>query len=36
VAEARAAYKVALDKSAPSSNYRNVIQVKLDALGPAK
>ena len=36
VPEARAAYKVALEKSAPTSNYRNVIQVKLDALGPAK
>jgi len=36
VAEARAAYKVAIEKSAPTSSYRNVIQVKLDALGPAR
>jgi len=35
-AEARAAYKLALDKSLPSSNYRNVVQIKLDALGSAK
>ncbi len=35
-AEARAAYKLALEKSAPSSNYRNVIQLKLDALGSTK
>jgi len=35
-AEARAAYKRALDKSLPNSNYRNVVQIKLDALGPAK
>lgn len=35
-AEARAAYKLALEKSLPNSNYRNVVQIKLDALGPAK
>jgi len=35
-AEARAAYKQALEKSLPNSNYRNVVQIKLDALGPAK
>ena len=35
-AEARAAYKVALEKSPPNSNYRSVVQIKLDALGPAK
>jgi predicted negative regulator of RcsB-dependent stress response len=34
--EARAAYKLALDKGLPNSNYRNVVQIKLDALGPAK
>ena len=34
-AEARAAYQVALDKSEPRSNYRQVIQVKLDAVGEA-
>jgi predicted negative regulator of RcsB-dependent stress response len=34
--EARAAYQQALDKSAPTSSYRNLIQVKLDALGPKK
>ena len=36
LAEARAAYQQALDKSAPSSSYRNLVQVKLDALGPSK
>jgi predicted negative regulator of RcsB-dependent stress response len=36
LAEARAAYKLVLEKSLPSSNYRNVVQIKLDALGPAK
>ncbi|HEV8259854.1 MAG TPA: tetratricopeptide repeat protein [Burkholderiales bacterium] len=36
LAEARAAYKLALEKSLPNSNYRNVVQIKLDALGPAK
>jgi len=35
-AEAREAYKLALEKSLPNSNYRNVLQIKLDALGPAK
>ncbi len=35
-AEARAAYRLALEKSLPNSNYRNVVQIKLDALGPAK
>jgi predicted negative regulator of RcsB-dependent stress response len=35
-AEARVAYKLALEKSLPNSNYRNVVQIKLDALGPAK
>ncbi len=34
--EARAAYKRALEKGLPNSNYRNVVQIKLDALGPAK
>ena len=35
-AEARSAYQVALDKSEAGSSYRNVIEVKLDALGDAK
>ncbi len=35
-ADARAAYRIALDKSPPDGNYRNVVQIKLDALGPAK
>jgi predicted negative regulator of RcsB-dependent stress response len=35
-AEARLAYKLALEKSLPNSNYRNVVQIKLDALGPGK
>ncbi len=35
-AEARAAYKTAIDKSSPSSSYRNVVQIKLDALGGDK
>jgi predicted negative regulator of RcsB-dependent stress response len=35
-AEARAAYKLALEKSPPNSNYRSVVQIKLDALGLAK
>ncbi len=34
--EARAAYKLALDKSLPNSSYRSVVQIKLDALGGAK
>ena len=36
VAEARSAYRVALDKSDAKSAYRGVIQMKLDALGDAK
>ncbi|HKB82476.1 MAG TPA: tetratricopeptide repeat protein [Burkholderiales bacterium] len=36
VAEARAAYKLAIDKSLPNSSYRNVVQIKLDALGGDK
>jgi len=35
-AEARAAYQTAIEKSAPGSNYRPLIQVKLDTLGDAK
>jgi predicted negative regulator of RcsB-dependent stress response len=35
-AEARTAYKTALEKSAAGSNYRNLVQIKLDALGPGK
>jgi predicted negative regulator of RcsB-dependent stress response len=35
-AEARAAYQLALDKSEPNSNYRRLVEVKLDALGEAK
>ena len=34
--EARSAYQVALDRSEAGSSYRNVIQVKLDALGDAR
>jgi predicted negative regulator of RcsB-dependent stress response len=34
--EARAAYQIALEKSDPRSSYRQLIQVKLDALGEAK
>ena len=34
--EARAAYKVAIDKALPNSNYRSVVQIKLDALGGSK
>lgn len=34
--EARSAYRTAIEKSLPASNYRNVVQIKLDALGPAK
>lgn len=34
--EARAAYRSAIEKSAPAGNYRNVVQIKLDALGPGK
>ena len=36
VAEARAAYQLALDKSEAKSAYRALIQIKLDALGAAK
>jgi len=32
-AEARAAYKAAIEASLPNSSYRNVVQIKLDALG---
>jgi predicted negative regulator of RcsB-dependent stress response len=35
-AEARTAYQLAYDKSDPASQYRNLIQAKLDALGEAK
>ncbi len=35
-AEARAAYQIALEKSDPRSAYRQLIQVKLDALGETK
>ncbi|MEN3352284.1 MAG: hypothetical protein V7640_442 [Betaproteobacteria bacterium] len=35
-AEARAAYKLALEKSEPSSSYRRLIEVKLDAMGEAQ
>lgn len=35
-AEARTAYKTAIEKSLPSSSYRNVVQIKLDALGGDK
>jgi predicted negative regulator of RcsB-dependent stress response len=35
-AEARAAYKVAIEKSLPNSSYRSVVQIKLDALGADK
>jgi predicted negative regulator of RcsB-dependent stress response len=35
-AEARAAYQQALDKSEPNSNYRRLVELKLDALGEAK
>lgn len=34
--EARAAYKMAFDKTDPNSAYRNLIQMKLDALGGVK
>jgi predicted negative regulator of RcsB-dependent stress response len=34
--EARAAYKLALEKTDIKSNYRNLIQMKLDALGGTK
>ncbi len=35
-AEARTAYQLAFDKSNPASQYRNLIQAKIDALGGAK
>jgi predicted negative regulator of RcsB-dependent stress response len=35
-AQARAAYQIALDKSEPNSNYRRLIELKIDALGEAK
>jgi predicted negative regulator of RcsB-dependent stress response len=35
-AEARAAYKLAIDKALPNSSYRSVVQIKLDALGGGK
>ncbi len=35
-AEARAAYQIALEKSDPRSSYRQLLQVKLDALGDVK
>jgi len=35
-AEARAAYKMAIEKSLPNSAYRSVVQIKLDALGGGK
>ena len=35
-AEARAAYRTAIEKSLPGSGYRNVVQIKLDALGGGK
>lgn len=35
-AEARAAYAIALEKSDPRSQYRQLIQIKLDALGEAQ
>lgn len=35
-AEARAAYKLAIEKALPNSTYRNVVQIKLDALGGGK
>jgi predicted negative regulator of RcsB-dependent stress response len=35
-AEARAAYQVALDKSDAGSQYRRLIELKLDALGETK
>ncbi|HEU0187708.1 MAG TPA: tetratricopeptide repeat protein [Gallionellaceae bacterium] len=34
--EARVAYKMAFEKTDPNSMYRNLIQMKLDALGGAK
>jgi predicted negative regulator of RcsB-dependent stress response len=34
--EARSSYKLAYEKTDPQSMYRNLIQMKLDALGSAK
>ncbi|MEO6423430.1 MAG: tetratricopeptide repeat protein, partial [Candidatus Nitrotoga sp.] len=34
--EARAAYQLAFNKTDAQSKYRNLIQMKLDALGGAK
>jgi len=34
--EARAAYQIAYDKTEARSAYRNLIQMKLDALGDGK
>jgi predicted negative regulator of RcsB-dependent stress response len=36
IAEARAAYQSALEKTEAKSPYRNLIQIKIDALGEAK
>ena len=36
IAEARAAYKMAIERSLPNSSYRSVVQIKLDALGGDK
>lgn len=36
LAEARAAYQLALEKTEATSSYRRIIEVKLDALGEAK
>jgi predicted negative regulator of RcsB-dependent stress response len=36
IAEARAAYKQALDKAGEQSPWRNLVQLKLDALGPVQ
>lgn len=35
-AEARSAYQLALEKSEPNSQYRQLIEIKLDALGESK
>ncbi len=35
-AEARAAYQIALEKSEPRGSYRQLVQIKLDALGEAQ
>ena len=36
VAEARAAYKLALDKLPLGGEYRNIVQLKLESLGEAR